>query len=229
MGEEARVRLARLVVPGQDTPFFKPLGYQGVLRELAKDRTLSSERTLAQAAVPSIGCGTDPRCRRYAPEMAHYIFNFVKSDAATGLPARDQAASFMRLGMWGVSDDERYRNALAPGNLVLIYLGAPEREFIGHAELASAARDWTPPETEAYPGNCSSGVLLAHVNEWDPSVPMSAVLPRIDSPQAKADFEAGLVLISANEYEIALAVAAERANSSPGGGDPLPVAPGSER
>ena len=92
--------------------------------------------------------------------------------------------------------DERHRDALAPGDQVLIYLGAPEREFIGRAELASAAD--------------SSEVRLAQVEEWNPPVPMSAVLARIDSPAAKADFEAGVVLITAKEYETALAVAAER-------------------
>ena len=38
--------------------------------------------------------------------------------------------------MRGVDADEPHRNALAPGDLVLIYLGAPERVFIGRAEVA---------------------------------------------------------------------------------------------
>jgi hypothetical protein len=118
----------------------------------------------------------------------------------------------MRLRMWSIDADERHRNTLVPGDLILIYLGAPEREFIGRAELASAAHDWTPSEAEAYPGDSPSGVLLAHVEEWDPPVPMSAVLSRIDpSENAKAEFEAGVVRITANEYETALTVAAERA------------------
>jgi hypothetical protein len=86
----------------------------------------------------------------------------------------------MRLRMWGIDVDERHCNALAPGDLILIYLGAPEREFIGRAELASAAHDWTPSEAEAYPGDSPSGVLLAQVEEWDLPVPMSAVLPQLD-------------------------------------------------
>ena len=144
--------------------------------------------------------------------MAHYLFNFVKGDAAKGSPSREQAAGFMRLRMWGIDADERHRNALAPGDLILIYLGAPEREFIGRAELASAAHDWTPSEAEAYPGDSPGGVLLAQVEEWDPPVPMSAVLSQVDpAEKAKADFEAGVVRITANEYETALAVAAERA------------------
>jgi hypothetical protein len=117
----------------------------------------------------------------------------------------------MRLRMWGVDADERHRNALAPGDLVLVYLGAPELEFIGRAEVASAAHDWTPSETEAFPGDAPGGVLLAQIEEWDPPVPMSAVLSQIDPAEnAKAEFEAGVVRITANEYETALAVAAER-------------------
>jgi hypothetical protein len=147
--------------------------------------------------------------------VAHYIFDFVKGDAAKGSALREQAAGFMRLGMWGIAADEQHRNALAPGDLILIYLGAPEREFIGRAEVASAAHDWTPSEAEAYPGDSPSGVVLAQVQEWDPPVPMSAVLSQIDPAEnAKADFEAGVVRITATEYETALAVAAERAIST---------------
>jgi hypothetical protein len=155
--------------------------------------------------------------------VAHYLFNFVKGDAAKGSALREQAAGLMRLRMWGIDADERHRNALAPGDLILIYLGAPEREFIGRAELASAAHDWTPSEAEAYPGDSRGGVLLAQVEEWDPLVPMSAVLSQIDPAEnARADFEASVVRITANEYETALAVAAERASSTgDSDGDPL--------
>ena len=70
--------------------------------------------------------------------MAHYLFNVVNADAATGTALREQMAGFLRVRMWGVDADERHRDALAPGDLVLLYLGAPDREFIGRAELASA-------------------------------------------------------------------------------------------
>jgi hypothetical protein len=56
-------------------------------------------------------------------------------------------------------------------------------------------------------------VLLAQVEEWDPPVPMSAVLPRIRSDTAKAEFDTGVVEISAGEYETAVTVAAERATT----------------
>jgi hypothetical protein len=139
--------------------------------------------------------------------MAHYLFNFSTGDAVKGPAPREQAAQLLRLKMWGIDADERHRSVLAPGDLVLIYLAAPEREFIGRAELASAVHDWTPSEAEVYPGDSPSGVLLSQVEEWDPPVPMDAVLSEIDPAEnARADFQAGVLRITPHEYETALAV-----------------------
>ena len=147
--------------------------------------------------------------------MACYLFNFVKRDAANATAPHEQAAGFLRVGMWGVDAGERHRDALARGDLVLIYLGAPERAFVGRAELASAVRDWTPSEAYVYRGDSRSGLLLAHVEEWDPPVPIDAVLSEIDTAGgAKADHDAGVLRITANEYETTLAVAAARAHST---------------
>jgi hypothetical protein len=133
--------------------------------------------------------------------VAHYILNSVAAEAGQRTALRERVAEFLRVGMWDIDADEPHRDALAAGDLVLIYLGAPEREFIGRAELASV------------PGAASSGVLLTHVEQWDPPVPMNIVLSRLDpAAKARADFDAGVVLITAHEYETVLAVAAERAS-----------------
>jgi hypothetical protein len=138
--------------------------------------------------------------------VPHFLFNFVNG--------REQATGFLRVRMWGIDADEKHRDALAPGDLVLIYLAAPERLFIGRAELASAVHEWTPPEARVYPGDSPGGVLLALAEHWDPPVPMETVLAQIDpSEKAKADFEMGVVRITAHEYETALAVAAGRLSS----------------
>ena len=147
--------------------------------------------------------------------MPYYILNSVTGKAAQRTALRERAAELLEVAMWGVDGDEPHRDALAAGDLVLIYLGAPEWEFIGRAELVSAAHAWTRSEARAYPGDSSSGVLLAQVEEWDPPVPMSTVLSQIDrSAGARADFEVGVVRITADEYETALAVAAERPTSA---------------
>lgn len=141
--------------------------------------------------------------------MAHYLFNLVKADAVDGPRVRELAAGFLDVGMWGVDEDESHRDAVAAGDLILIYLGPPERVFVGRAELASAVHDWTLSEAQLYPGDSLGGVLLAQVEEWDPPAPMETVLARIGpSESAKADFRAGVVRITASEYETAVAVAA---------------------
>ena len=66
-----------------------------------------------------------------------------------------------------------------------------------------------------YPGDLPGGVMLAQVEEWDPPVPMNAVLSQIDAAEnARADFERGVVRITAGEFETALAVATGRALST---------------
>ena len=151
-----------------------------------------------------------PLARGTVGVVAHYIFNVVSADPSQRSALLDRAARSLRVAMWGIDSEERHRDALAPGDLVLVYLGAPVLEFIGRAELASAAHDWTPTERQVYPGDSPGGVLLAQVEEWDPPVPIHAVLSGIDSPEAKAEFEAGVVQITAHEYATALSVAAHR-------------------
>jgi hypothetical protein len=142
--------------------------------------------------------------------MPHYLFNFADGD-------REQASLLLRARMWGIGRQERYRDALAPGDLALIYLPAPEAEFIGRAELATALRDWSASEAEAYPGDSPSGVLLSDVEEWDPAVPMATVVQRIDptasnplvQENAATGFRTGVSRITDGEYENALDLSRE--------------------
>ena len=142
--------------------------------------------------------------------MAHWLFNFSDGD-------REQGTALLRAKMWGVGRHEGHRDALAPGDLVLIYLPAPEREFIGRAELGRAVQDWTSSEAEAYPGESPSGVLLSDVEEWEPAVPMETVVQRIDptgsqplvQANAVAGFRYDVVRITEDEYEAAVALSRE--------------------
>lgn len=142
--------------------------------------------------------------------MALYLFNFSEGD-------RQQATVLLQAKMWGVARSERHRDALAPGDLALIYLPTPEAAFIGRAALATAVHDWTPSEAEVYPGDSPSGVLLSHVELWDPTVPMDTVVERIDptasNPLVRANaavgFQMGVVRITDDEYEAAIALRRE--------------------
>src|SRR5919199_4518668 len=120
--------------------------------------------------------------------MAHYLFNFSGGD-------RKRATDQLKVKMWGVARDESDRDALAPGDLVLIYLAAPDAEFIGRGELATAVHDWTRSEAQTYPGDDRTGVLLSALEEWDPGVDMDRVVARIDptgsNPLVQANAAAG--------------------------------------
>jgi hypothetical protein len=142
--------------------------------------------------------------------VTHYLFNFSGGD-------RRQAAVLLEAKLWGVGRDEPHRDALAPGDLALIYVPAPDAEFIGRAELATAAHDWTPSEAETYPCDSPSGVSLSQVEEWEPAVPMDTVVQRIDptasnplvQANAAAGFQGGVVRITGDEYETVLALSRE--------------------
>jgi hypothetical protein len=146
--------------------------------------------------------------------LAHYIFNLLRGEASNRPAPHEQAAEFLRVRMWGIGADEPHGSALETGDLVLIYLGAPDGEFVGRAKLASPVHEWTPAEAQVYLGDSPAGVLLAQVEEWHPPVSMKTVLSQIDSPQARADFEAGVVRITSSEYETAVAVATGRTPST---------------
>jgi hypothetical protein len=138
------------------------------------------------------------------------VFNFPDGD-------RQQATVVLQAKMWGVGRQEQHHDALARGDLALIYVTA-SAEFIGRAELATPIHDWTPSEAAAYPGDSPSGVLLSHVEEWDPAVPMDILVQRIDptasnplvQPNTAAGFRMDVVRITDHEYRTALALSRER-------------------
>jgi hypothetical protein len=142
--------------------------------------------------------------------MSHYLFNFSSGD---------RAAALARLGarVWGIGDDEPYRDALAPGDLVLIYVATFDGGFIGRAELATGVHEFAPSERRAYPDDSQSGVGLADVERWDRVVPMATVVARVDptasnpvvQANARAGFRTGVVRITGEEYEAASSASRE--------------------
>lgn len=154
------------------------------------------------AAVSSFGA--------YCPSMTYYVFNYSGGD-------REAAAALLRAKMFGVAPDERHRDDLAAGDVALIYV-ATEKVFVGCAELATPVHDWTASEADAYPGDSPSGVVLRHVDEWDPVVPMETVVRRIDptasnplvQQNAATGFPMGVVWITEDEYEAAVDLSHDR-------------------
>jgi len=136
--------------------------------------------------------------------MQHFIFNLTDGD-------RERAQSFLHAKRWVVSRDERHRDALAPGDLALVFV-ALTREFVGRAELTTAFLDPIPADPAAS-GPAVSGVLLGDVEDWTSGVPLAVAVQRIDpegsNPYVQANaagFHAGVVQITANEYDIVVSL-----------------------
>jgi hypothetical protein len=136
--------------------------------------------------------------------MQHFIFNLADGD-------RERAKSFLHAKRWVVSRDERHRDALAPGDLALVFV-ALTREFVGRTEIKTAFLDPMPSDPAA-PGTAVSGVLLGDVEDWTSGVPLDVAVQRIDpngsNPYVQANaagFRAGVVQITVKEYDIVVSL-----------------------
>ena len=136
--------------------------------------------------------------------MQHFIFNLADGD-------RELAKSFLHAKRWVVSRDERHRDALAPGDLVLVFVGLT-REFVGRAELESTFLDPMPSDLVTS-GPAVSGVLLGNVEQWPSGVPLDVAVQRIDptasNPYVQANaagFRGGVVQITVKEYNIVVSL-----------------------
>jgi len=136
--------------------------------------------------------------------MQHFIFNLADGD-------RERAGALLRAKRWTVGHDERHRDRLAPGDLVLIFVGLT-REFVGRARIETAFLDPMPRDPDA-PAEPSSGVLLGDIEHWTSGVPLDVAVQRIDpdgsNPQVQgnaAGFPRGVMQITVKEYDIVVSL-----------------------
>ena len=136
--------------------------------------------------------------------MQHFIFNLAEGD-------RERAKSFLHAKRWGVGGEGRHRDALAPGDLALVFV-ALTREFVGRAELKTTFLDPMPSDPAAS-GPAVSGVLLGDVEDWTSGVPLDVAVQRIDpkgsNPYVQANaagFRAGVVQITVKEFDIVVSL-----------------------
>lgn len=150
--------------------------------------------------------------------MGHFLFNFTKKGAAKGKTLREQASELLEVKMWGIGAKAPNRGSLAPGDHVLIYVGAPEREFVGHAELGSGTHKWTTTEAGLYPGSFEGGVVFSATQVWSHPVPMKSVLAQLALGETNpgAHFQSGVVRVTQEDYRHVVAV---------GTGGALPTSP----
>jgi hypothetical protein len=119
--------------------------------------------------------------------VAYFLLNFDGD--------REDARAHLRAKRWPVAVDEEHRDALAAGDVALVYVAA-DRAFIARVDLASGVRDGEASE-----------VALADVEWWDPPALMDAVLSAIGpSETAKGEFDTGVLWITDGEYDAAVGV-----------------------
>ena len=136
--------------------------------------------------------------------MHHFIFNLADGD-------RDRAKSFLHAKRWVVNRKKHHRDALAPGDLALVFV-ALTREFVGRAELKTTFLDPMPSDP-ATSDIAASGVLLVDIEDWTSCVPLDVAVQRIDptgsNPYVQANaagFHAGVVQITVKEYDIVVSL-----------------------
>ena len=143
-------------------------------------------------------------CQRAPAQMQHFIFNLAEGD-------RERAKGFLHAKRWVIGGEERHRDALAPGDLALVFV-ALTREFVGRAAVTSAFLDpmSLDPVTS---GPAVGGVLLGDVEYWTSGVPLDVAVQRIDpkgsNPYVQANaagFRAGVVQITVKEFDIVVSL-----------------------
>jgi hypothetical protein len=149
--------------------------------------------------------------------MGHYLFNFTRKNAAKGRRLRDQATELAELKLWGIGEDAPNRAALAPGDRVLLYVGAPEKEFIGHAVLASESHQWTPEEADRYPSAMTSGVAFSEVDIWPHPLSIRTAMPGLDLEKTNPNalFFSGVTKITQRDFEAVFTAGTGAAASQP--------------
>ena len=159
----------------------------------------SARRALLRAGRPQLGCEFT---------VAYFLFNFTKSGAKKDKPLREQAAVLMKLKLWGIGEKTPNKEHLAAGDRVLIYVGVPEQEFIGHATILKPVHQWDPSEAAVYPEDqWPSGITFGDATVWDEPVSLKAVWPQMPSSSnnPEAHFFAGVMQIKQKDFEVALA------------------------
>src|SRR4051794_34531646 len=116
--------------------------------------------------------------------MTHWILNFTRGGTKLKKLMPEQAQKLLEIGLWGIPETAQARRSLAPGDRVLVYVGAPDRIFIGDATIASGWHEWTKAEGQdeatqyAEAGTFGAGIALSNCRIWDTPVELGQVWPR---------------------------------------------------
>ena len=148
--------------------------------------------------------------------MSFFLLNFARSAAFDNArPLCEQAVELLRTRLWGIGPNAPFRAVLAPGDEVVVYVGAPDRMLVGSGVLATAVREWTPEEAARYPGGFSGGIEFGRISVWSPAIPIHSLRSSLRLTQTNREprFLAGVVRLDEADFRTIIAATALRAPS----------------
>jgi hypothetical protein len=148
--------------------------------------------------------------------MAHWILNFTRRGTKDKKLMPQQAKKLLEAGMWGVPATAQAREKLAPGDRVLVYVGAPDRVFVGDATLNSTWHSWNHAEVAAYPGGFDAGVTLTDCRVWQKPLPLGNVWPQTAAAKTnpKARWYGAVASLPGPDFDLILDAAAPGSHSA---------------
>lgn len=113
------------------------------------------------------------------PAVADWILNFTKGGVKHKKQLSAQARELLGIGLWGIPTTAQARGKIAVGDRLLVYVGAPERVFVGHATVAAGWHEWSSEEAAQYPltSTFAAGIALDEAVAWPKPVPLASVWP----------------------------------------------------
>src|SRR5690348_8207423 len=102
---------------------------------------------------------------------------------------RPQVYSMLKAGLWGVPSTAQLKAKLLPGDGLIIAVGAPYRQFVADAILASRYRLFSEEERAALPAGLEfdHGLTLRGARIWPHTVPITELWPRTTAARSNPD------------------------------------------
>ena len=112
--------------------------------------------------------------------MAHYLA--YATEAGTSRPREmvSQVHRILTLGLWGVPTTAQLKMRLLPGDGLIVAVGAPYRQFVGDAVIASRYRKFSEAEISGLPPGLAfdHGLTLSRAQIWQRAAPIEALWQR---------------------------------------------------
>jgi hypothetical protein len=144
--------------------------------------------------------------------MAEWILNFTRRGTKDKKLMPQQARGLLEIGLWGIPETAQAKDKLAASDRVLVYVGAPDRLFLGDARISSPWHHWTDTELgsekERYPtaGSFGAGIALADCRIWEKPVPLQIAWPQTQGAKTnpKARWYGAVARITSEDFDAIL-------------------------